>query len=136
MMLGNIQRFEIVVRRFDFGAFDHAEANRGENALQFFVGLADQVARADGALDAGKRKVDFFTGWRCCVLQPLLFRRVFADIRASMWALSALRLCPTTGLISLDADLSQFSVISDTSPDFRPSPLYARDAQISMESMS
>jgi hypothetical protein len=54
MMLRNIQRLEIVVGRFDFGSSDDAEADRAEDAQQFVVGLADQMARANAALDAGK----------------------------------------------------------------------------------
>ena len=64
MMLGNVERLKIVVRRFDFGSGDDAEANRGEDAQKFVVSLADQVARADGALDAGKRKVNFVASLR------------------------------------------------------------------------
>ena len=41
MMLGNIQRFKIVIGRFDLGTFHHAESNRGENAQQLLVGLPD-----------------------------------------------------------------------------------------------
>ena len=73
MVLGNIQRFEIVVRRFDFRAFDHAEADREKNALQLFVCLADQVARADRALDAGKREIDLSRP-APLVPRPLRFR--------------------------------------------------------------
>ncbi len=58
MEFGNVQRFEIVVRRFDFGAFDDGEADRGKNIFDFLEDLADQVLGADGADDAGEGKVD------------------------------------------------------------------------------
>src|ERR1700735_3846947 len=58
MMLGDVERLEIVVRRFALGPFHHAEADREENALQLFVRLANDVARADGPLDAWERKID------------------------------------------------------------------------------
>jgi hypothetical protein len=64
MVLGNIQRFEVVVGCFNLGAFHHAESDRSKNAQKFFVGLPDQVTRADGAIDAGKRKINFFAGRR------------------------------------------------------------------------
>ncbi len=59
MVLGNVQRLEIVVRRFDFGAFDDAEADGAKDALQLFVRLANHVARADCALDARQREINF-----------------------------------------------------------------------------
>ena len=73
MMLGNVERLKIVVRRFDFGSGDDAEANRGEDAQKFVVSLADQVARADGALDAGKRKVNFVASRAVCSARPRFF---------------------------------------------------------------
>src|SRR6266404_2490275 len=57
MEFRNVERFEVVVRRFDFGAFDDGEADGEENVLDFLEDLADQVARADGANDAGEREV-------------------------------------------------------------------------------
>ena len=60
MELRDVQRFEIVVGRFDFGAFDDGEADRKENVLDFLENLADEVMRADGADDAGEREVDLF----------------------------------------------------------------------------
>ena len=82
MMLGNVERLEIVVRRLDLGPFDHAEADGKKNPLQLFVGLADQVARADRPLDAGKREVDLFAGlgsfFRSCFdFLALFFKRRF-----------------------------------------------------------
>ena len=71
MMLGNVEGFEIVIGRFDLRAFDNAETNRGENSLKFFEGLADQMPRAESALDAGKREIDFVA------LGSGLFRRSF-----------------------------------------------------------
>src|SRR6266850_1943055 len=58
MEFRNVERFKIVVGRFDFGAFDDGEANGKENVLDFLEDLADQVTRADGADDAGEREVD------------------------------------------------------------------------------
>ncbi len=57
-MFGNVERLEIVVGRFDLRAFDDTEAEREKNALDLFVGLADEMVRADGPLDAGKREID------------------------------------------------------------------------------
>ena len=58
MVLGNIERLEIVIGRLDFRPLDHAEADGEENALELFVGLANQVPRANRALDAGQRKIN------------------------------------------------------------------------------
>ncbi len=58
MMLGNIEGFEVVIRRLDFRAFDDGIAEREKDAFDFFDGLADQVTRADRTLDAGKREVN------------------------------------------------------------------------------
>src|SRR5437016_12497708 len=58
MKLRDIQRLEIVVRRFDFGAFDDREADGEENVFDFLEDLADQVMGADGANDSGEREVD------------------------------------------------------------------------------
>ena len=57
MVLGDIERFEIVVGRLDLRPFDHAKSDREEDAQQFVERLPDQVPRPDGALDARKRKV-------------------------------------------------------------------------------
>src|SRR6266478_5631460 len=58
MEFGNVEGFEIVVRRFDFGTFDDGEADREKNIFDFLEDLADQVMGADGANDAGKGEVD------------------------------------------------------------------------------
>ena len=124
MMLGNIQRLEIVVRRFDFGSGDDAEADRGENAQKFVVGLADQVARADGALDAGKRKVNFVASRSAvCSAVAVFSAAERGDSIPSMCDFSALRLWPTAGFTPLDAGFSQFSVISEIIPDLAAQPL-------------
>ena len=67
MVLGNVERLEIVVRRLDLGPFDDAEANREKYSLKLFVGLANYVARADRALDAGKREIDFIACLRSLI---------------------------------------------------------------------
>src|SRR5437667_4806496 len=64
MKLRDIQRLEIVVRRFDFGAFDDLAADAEENVFDFLEDLADQVMGADGANDAGKREVDALASGR------------------------------------------------------------------------
>ena len=56
MVLGNVERLEIVVGRLDFRPFDHAEADGKKNALEFFVGLADQVPRADRRSTPGSER--------------------------------------------------------------------------------
>src|SRR6267378_1548066 len=58
MEFGNVERFEVVIGRFDFGAFNDGEADGEENVLDFLENLADQMMRADGADDAGEREVD------------------------------------------------------------------------------
>src|ERR1700731_473884 len=58
MEFGNVQGFEIVIRRFNFGAFDDGEADGEENVFDFLKDLADQVMRADGAVNPGEREVD------------------------------------------------------------------------------
>jgi len=52
----NVEGFEIVVRRFDFWAFDDGEADRNEDVFDFLEDLADQVMGAEGANDAGERR--------------------------------------------------------------------------------
>src|SRR5437667_6727546 len=71
MELGNIQRLEIVVRRFDFRAFDDREADGEENVFDFLEDLADQVMGANGANDAGKREVDAFADRSALIHQRL-----------------------------------------------------------------
>ena len=58
MKFRNVQRFEVVVRRFDFRAFDDGEANGKENVFDFLENLANQMVRANGTDDAGERKID------------------------------------------------------------------------------
>ena len=65
MKFGNVERFEIVVRRFDFRAFDDGEANGDEDVFDFLDDLADQVMRADGADYAGEGEIDTVFGGGC-----------------------------------------------------------------------
>ncbi len=60
MEFRNVERLEIVVGRFDFGAFDDGEADGDEDVFDLLEDLTDQVMRADGACDAGEREVDVF----------------------------------------------------------------------------
>src|SRR6266850_1351334 len=57
MEFGNVERFEVVIGRLDFRAFDDGEADGEEDVLDFLEDLADQVTRADGAEDAGEGTV-------------------------------------------------------------------------------
>src|SRR5882724_4253592 len=57
MELRDVQCFEVVVGRLDFGAFDDGKADGEENVFDFLKDLADQMMRADGAADTGERKV-------------------------------------------------------------------------------
>ena len=66
MMFGNIERLEIVVRRFDLIAFHDGKAKRKEDALDFFECLADQVRRPDWPNHARQREVDAFAGEGGC----------------------------------------------------------------------
>ena len=62
MEFGDVERFEIVVRRFDFWPFDYGEADGDEDVFDFLEDLADQMMRADGKTDAGEREVEVLTG--------------------------------------------------------------------------
>src|SRR5690242_1691620 len=52
MELRDVQRFEVVVRRFNLRAFHNGEANGEENVLEFLQDLANQVMRANGMDDS------------------------------------------------------------------------------------
>src|SRR6266481_3537610 len=73
MELRDVQRFEVVIGRFDFGAFDDGEADGEENVLDFLKDLADEVMRADGANDAGEREV------HAIAVRRNLFRSLFSS---------------------------------------------------------
>src|SRR5712664_562935 len=73
MELRNVQRLEVVVRRFDFGAFDDGEADGEENVFDFLEDLTDQVIRADRAEDAGEREVN------AVAVRRNLFRSLFSS---------------------------------------------------------
>src|SRR5712664_42624 len=60
MEFGNVESFEIVVRRFDFGAFDDGKADGEENVFDLLEDLADEMVRAEWAEDAGEREVNAF----------------------------------------------------------------------------
>src|ERR1700676_58201 len=62
MEFGDVESFEVVIGRFDFGAFDYGKADGEEDVFDFLEDLADQVVRADGPRDAGEREVDVFMG--------------------------------------------------------------------------
>src|SRR5205823_3589057 len=57
MKLRDIQRLEIVVRRFNFRPLHNGKTNGEEDVLEFLKNLADEVMRADGMDDARERKV-------------------------------------------------------------------------------
>ena len=73
MEFGDVQRFEIVIGRFDFGAFNDGETDGKENVFDFLKDLADQVMRTDGAEDAGEREVD------AVAVRRNLFRTLFSS---------------------------------------------------------
>src|SRR6266700_2903776 len=93
MEFGNVQSLEIVVGRFDFGAFDDREADGNEDVFDFLEDLANQVVRADGAMDAGEGKVDAFageSGFLGTTLDSLaLFFKFFIDIQPQLIELSS-----------------------------------------------
>ena len=64
MEFGNVEGFEIVIRGLDFRAFDDGKADGHENVFDLLEDLANQMARADGASDAGKRKIYAFASER------------------------------------------------------------------------
>ena len=53
MIFGNIQRFEIVVGRFNLRAFCNRKADGEEDILDFLHHLADEVVRAQGTKTPG-----------------------------------------------------------------------------------
>ena len=57
MKLRDIQRLEVVVRRFNFRPLHNGKTNGEEDVLEFLKNLADEVMRADGMNDARERKV-------------------------------------------------------------------------------
>src|SRR5882724_11468782 len=73
MEFGDVQRFGIVIGRFDFGAFNDGETDGKENVFDFLKDLADQVMRTDGAEDAGEREVD------AVAVRRNLFRTLFSS---------------------------------------------------------
>ncbi len=58
MELGDVERFEIVVRRFDLRAFDDGEADGEENIFDLLEDLANEMVRAKRTDDSGQREVD------------------------------------------------------------------------------
>ncbi len=58
MMLGNVERLEVVVGRLDFGALDHAEAQRKEDTLDLRKCLPQQMTRTDRTVHSGQREID------------------------------------------------------------------------------
>src|ERR1051326_1555749 len=57
MKFRNIQRFEIVVRRFDFRTFHHGKSYGYKNIFDFLEDLADQMTRTDRTDDSRKGEV-------------------------------------------------------------------------------
>ena len=57
MVLGNIERLEVVVGSFHLRPGDHGVAERKKNPLDFLEGLPQRMPRAERADHAGKRKV-------------------------------------------------------------------------------
>ncbi len=57
MKFRNVERLEIVIRRFDFRTFDHGKSDGHENVFDFLKNPANQMARPEGTHDARKRKV-------------------------------------------------------------------------------
>src|SRR6185437_3863581 len=58
MVLGDVERLEIVVSGFNFRTFDDRKTNRSEDAIQLFVSLADEMLRAERTRDSGKREIE------------------------------------------------------------------------------
>src|SRR5215472_2305812 len=58
MVLGNVERLEIVVSSFDFRAFNDRKAYRAENTIELFVSLSDKMLRAERAGDSGQREIE------------------------------------------------------------------------------
>src|SRR5258708_1822473 len=60
MKLRNIQRFEIVIGRFNLRTFDHRKSDGNKNVFDFLKDLANQMARANGAHHSRQREIDLF----------------------------------------------------------------------------
>src|SRR5260370_42345270 len=58
MELGDVERFEIVVWRFDFGAFDDGEADGEEDIFDLLKDLANEMVRAEWTDDSRQGEVD------------------------------------------------------------------------------
>jgi hypothetical protein len=54
MEFGNVKGFEVVIRRFDFGAFNDGEADGEEDVLDFLRPVGSDDA-TDEACDTGER---------------------------------------------------------------------------------
>ena len=57
MKLRNIERFEIVVRRFDFRTLHDGKSDGNENIFDLLKNLTNQMPGTDGTNDTRKRKV-------------------------------------------------------------------------------
>ena len=92
MVLGDVERLEIVVGRLDFRPFDHGEADGKKNPLKLFVGLADQVPRQWHApRPAAKGRFDRAPPQLGSAAASISFR--FASSVASTCALSLFSSC-------------------------------------------
>ena len=83
MVLGNVQRFEIVVRRLDFGAFDDREANGKEDIFDFLEDLADQVMEPIGRMTPGRERSIRSFALAAVASAPASMARRRASIRVS-----------------------------------------------------
>src|SRR5258708_38530373 len=58
MEFWDVQRLEVVIRRFNFRAFDYGKADGEEDIFALLKDFTNQVMRANGADDSGEGEVD------------------------------------------------------------------------------
>ena len=96
MMFGNVEGLEIVVRRLDSGPSTTLKPI--ERKMRWSSSNVWRIRwRADGALYAGKRQIDFVARRQRLVRQPFPFHAL-SSRKNSMWALSLFSSWPTTAL--------------------------------------
>ena len=127
MVLGNVERLEVVVRRLDFRPFDHRVAERKKNPLDFLERLPQQDAasRAGASRPARKdrsRSRASAAASAAASTAPAAIRQG----RASMCACSSLRACPTARFRFGWGRLSQFSVMRVSRAGFAAEPSVAQ----------
>ncbi|MCY1300387.1 hypothetical protein D9M70_499500 [compost metagenome] len=85
VVAGNVERFEVVVVVFDFGAFGNAVANPGEELLDALKSTGNRMQATGGLATARQGHID--TLGRELGGQGSLLKRLFADTQGVLNAL-------------------------------------------------